>query len=471
MPSFLDLGLDASMVTHLASLGFNEPTPIQQLTIPHLLKNHADLIAQAQTGSGKTAAFGLPILSNLKGGEGAPQVLVLAPTRELVVQIAKALQQLQDSAGSSLTILPIYGGQPIERQVKMLQSGVDVVIGTPGRILDHLKRRTLDLRVIRYFVLDEADEMLNMGFIEDISSIFDLTPVKKRVLLFSATMPAGIQRLATRYLRDYTHLQVAPKAQKSTIKQYVLEVVEAHKFEVLHRILAFSVPFYGLIFCKTKKEVEAISQKLLQRGYAVEALHGDISQPQREKILKRFQLGQLSILVATDVAARGIDVVGLSHVINYNLPDATETYIHRIGRTGRAGKEGIAISLVNRRERGKLKAIEALTKIALNTLELPKVTQIIAMQRAQCDLIIAQQTKNEQALPYQSWAQELLKSYDAPELIAGFLQKMFGKKLDSANYPSLSNLNSIKMPASSGFHTRNYASKKTISRYHQRKRR
>ncbi|PKL13993.1 MAG: RNA helicase, partial [Spirochaetae bacterium HGW-Spirochaetae-6] len=319
LTAFEALGLSAETIKALALKGFEEPTPIQEKTIPLLLAGGRNLIGQAQTGTGKTAAFGLPLIEKIAPDERDVQALILVPTRELAIQVAEEISSFKGKR--RLQILPVYGGQSIDQQLRRLKKDVHIVVGTPGRIIDHIQRGTLKLANIKYMILDEADEMLNMGFIEDVEHILEQTPKEKTMLLFSATMPDEILRMAKKYMGDYETIKI--KNQQMTTEltdQIYFEVNEEDKFEALSRIIDIEDEFYGLIFCRTKVDVDNVTSKLLDRGYEAEALHGDVSQHQRERILKKFKSQQLNILVATDVAAWGIDINDLSHVINFALP-------------------------------------------------------------------------------------------------------------------------------------------------------
>jgi ATP-dependent RNA helicase DeaD len=357
--AFSDLGLSEPTLRAVTELGYEEPTPVQAQTIGRMLAG-VDVIAQAQTGTGKTAAFALPIVDRVEPGLHVPQALVLTPTRELAMQVAEAFHSYGKHRG--VTTLPVYGGQPIDRQLRALQRGVHVVVGTPGRILDHIGRGTLRLDGVRAVVLDEADEMLAMGFIEDIESILSETPAERQTALFSATMPGPIAALARQYMRDPERIVVASKQLTvPQIRQVYYEVGGRDKFEVLARVLDFETPSSAIIFCRTKSEVDALGERLTARAYPADTLHGDLSQVQRDRVMARFRSGQAELLVATDVAARGLDVEHVSHVVNYDIPLDPEIYVHRIGRTGRAGRAGSAITLVKPRERGLLRTIERIT--------------------------------------------------------------------------------------------------------------
>ncbi len=336
---FSALGLSEEMLAAVQAKGFETPTSIQRLTIPRLLSGENDIIAQSQTGTGKTAAFGLPILQQIEPSKEGVQSIILVPTRELAVQAAEEL--LSYNRERRLSITAIYGGAAMSEQLRRLSRGVDIVVGTPGRVLDHIHRGTLKLDKVRFLVLDEADEMLNMGFVEDVEEIMGHTGEDRRVLLFSATMPERIIRLSEAYMRNTEVLRVESQHLTADLtNQIYFEVREADKFDAMTRIIDIEPDFYGIVFCRTKIGVDEVATRLVAQGYSAEGLHGDVSQAQREKILRKFRDKAVNILVATDVAARGIDVSNLSHVINYSLPQDSESYVHRIGRTGRAGNQG-----------------------------------------------------------------------------------------------------------------------------------
>ena len=362
--SFTDLDVPEPILRAIRDLGFEEPTPIQSLAIP-AIRDGRDVVGQAHTGTGKTAAFGIPLLEMLDPGRSTVQALVLCPTRELAIQVSEELRKLSRYM-RGISVLPVYGGQPIERQISALRKGVHVVIATPGRLLDHISRRTVDLSSVRVTVLDEADEMLDMGFAEDIGKIFSRLPEKRQNVLFSATMSEEILALARKFLRDprmvrvvHGHLAVP------VIEQRYFEVRESEKVEVLSRLLDYYNPDLSLVFCNTKRRVEEVVSQLQARGYLAEALHGDMDQKERERVMSRFRSRSTDILVATDVAARGIDVEEIGIVFNFDVPQDPEYYIHRIGRTGRAGKSGRAFTFVAGKEMWKLREIQKYAKIRI----------------------------------------------------------------------------------------------------------
>ncbi len=373
---FSDLGLLPDVLTALNELGYEQPTPIQAATIAPLLKGR-NVLGQAQTGTGKTAAFALPVLSTISPGNKTPRALVLAPTRELAIQVAEAFQSYAKHI-KGFRVLPIYGGQSYAPQLKALKRGVDVVVGTPGRVMDHIKRGTLKLDALDWLVLDEADEMLQMGFIEDVEWVFDNTPPTRQVALFSATMPNAIRRIAQTYLDDAEEVTIKSKTTTATnIRQrYWLVGGGISKLEALTRVLEAEPFDAAIIFARTKKETEELADKIAARGYACVALNGDIAQIQRERTIGRLKKKQIDIIVATDVAARGLDVERITHVINYDIPHDPEAYVHRIGRTGRAGRSGDAILFVKRREKRLFKAIERTTGKTIEPMDLPSIDEI-----------------------------------------------------------------------------------------------
>ena len=373
--SFSDLGLPETLLAALREVGYESPSPIQAATIPPLLAGR-DVLGQAQTGTGKTAAFALPALARLEAAASKPQVLVLAPTRELAIQVAEAFQKYAHHI-PGFHVLPIYGGQSYQPQLSALKRGVHVVVGTPGRVIDHLERGSLDLSALRMLVLDEADEMLRMGFIDDVEAVLKKTPENRQVALFSATMPAQIRRIAQTYLKNPE--EIAIKSQTSTaenIRQRYWMVSGINKLDALTRILEAETFDGMLIFARTKLGAQELSEKLAARGMSAAAIHGDVEQKQREKMVQSLKDGRIDILVATDVAARGLDVDRISHVLNYDIPYDTESYVHRIGRTGRAGRKGEAILFVAPRERGMLGAIERATRQKIEQMNLPSVDAV-----------------------------------------------------------------------------------------------
>ena len=373
---FSDLALSESLMQALAAVGYESPSPIQAATIPPLLDGR-DVLGQAQTGTGKTAAFALPLLTRIgTSPAGAPQVLVLAPTRELAIQVAEAFQKYA-AFMPGFQVLPIYGGQAYGPQLSALKRGVHVVVGTPGRVIDHLDRGSLDLSTLKALVLDEADEMLRMGFIDDVEAVLKKTPPERQVALFSATMPPPIKRIAQTYLKDPVEVAIKAKTTTATnIRQRMWMVSGLHKLDALTRILEAETYDAMIIFARTKQATQELAEKLAARGLAAAAIHGDVQQAQRERTIQQLKDRKIDILVATDVAARGLDVERISHVLNYDIPYDTESYVHRIGRTGRAGRSGEAILFVSPRERGMLKAIERATRQPIEPMTLPTVQAV-----------------------------------------------------------------------------------------------
>ena len=372
---FADLGLAEPVMAAVREVGYETPSPIQAATIPALLAGR-DVLGQAQTGTGKTAAFALPLLSRLDLQQGKPQVLVLAPTRELAIQVAEAFQRYAHKL-PGFHVLPIYGGQSYYPQLQALKRGVHVVVGTPGRVIDHLERGTLDLSELKALVLDEADEMLRMGFIDDVETVLKKVPEQRQVALFSATMPQQIRRIAQTYLRDPVEVTIAAKTTTATnIRQRYWYVSGVHKLDALTRILEAEPYDAMIIFARTKSATDELAEKLQARGLAAASINGDVQQAQREKTIQQLKDGKLDILVATDVAARGLDVERISHVLNYDIPYDTESYVHRIGRTGRAGRSGEAILFVSPREKNMLRAIERATRQPIEEMPLPSVETV-----------------------------------------------------------------------------------------------
>jgi ATP-dependent RNA helicase DeaD len=422
--TFAELGLGEASLRAIAELGYEEPTPIQARTITLLLAG-ADVIAQAQTGTGKTAAFALPILEKLNPDVRAPQALVLTPTRELAVQVAEAFHSYSKYLRAA--VLPIYGGQPIERQLRALERGVQVVVGTPGRVLDHIRRDTLHLDGISMLVLDEADEMLDMGFIEDIEAILKATPADKQMALFSATMPAPIAALARQYMDEPQRVTIQPE-QRSVpqIRQTYYEVGKRDKFEVLVRILDYERPSSAIVFCRTKLEVDTLGERLTARAYGAETLHGDLNQVQRDRVMARFRAGQVELLIATDVAARGLDVEQISHVINYDIPLDAEIYVHRIGRTGRAGRAGSAITLLTPRERRLWDSIQRATKTNVQRMQLPTIADVNERRREHFKESIRESISQNGLESYRIMAEQLGEEFSPTEVAAAAFKLLLG---------------------------------------------
>ncbi len=433
LEKFRVLGISEPILECLDKKGFEEPTEIQEKTIPLLLQGAGNIIGQARTGTGKTAAFGIPLIQNLSPGMGHVQAIILTPTRELALQVAEEIHSL--SPQKKLSIVTVYGGQSMSEQLRRLHKGADIVVGTPGRVIDHIQRKSLKLDAVQYFILDEADEMLNMGFIDDVEQIMAQTPEHRQTLLFSATMPDHILGLARRHMPDYELVKVTQNELTTHLTdQIYFEVRSEDRFEALCRIIDVEPDFYGLIFCRTKLDVDDLSRRLLDRGYDAEALHGDISQHQRERIMDKFKRQQINIVVATDVAARGIDVNNLTHVINYSLPQDPESYVHRIGRTGRAGNEGTAITFITPSEYRKLLFIERVAKTKIRKEKLPQVDEIIAFKKQRILTDITGMFQEEASGIFQEMAEKILEDFDSRAALSGILQYFFEEDLDEKNY-------------------------------------
>ncbi len=417
---FDTLNLRPELLTSLVRLGYEEPTAIQRETIPLLLKG-GDLVGQAATGTGKTAAFALPILNRMPPKDGKPvtYALVLVPTRELAVQVSEAMYKYGRDLGAK--VLPIYGGQPIGRQLHALHDGVHVVVATPGRALDHIARGTLKLDSVEVVVLDEADEMLDMGFADEIEGILDATPSSRQTVLFSATLPPRINSIAKKYLRDPQRIQVGQGGQNSLantprIRQSAYIVQRAHKAAALGRILDVETPTAAIVFCRTRDEVDQLTETMNGRGYRAEALHGGMSQEQRDRVMGRVRAGTAELLMATDVAARGLDIDTLTHVVNYDVPSAPEAYVHRIGRVGRAGREGVAITLAEPREQRQLANIERLTKRKISIEKVPTVADLRAKQIDFTLNQVRDALAAEDLEDYEVVLDALLEDFDATEV-------------------------------------------------------
>ncbi len=415
-PTFEGLGLSPEVLDALEALGYEEPTPIQTEAVPVLMEGR-DVIGRAATGTGKTAAFALPLVEKVEPGRRGVQALVLAPTRELAVQVAEAVHRYGSRRGVS--VLAVYGGQAIDRQFRELRRGVSVVVGTPGRILDHIRRGTLELGSVRYLVLDEADEMLDMGFIEDIEAILEETPEERQTALFSATFPPRIADLAKRHMRDPARITVrAPELETPLVRQMAYTVARPYKLEALGRILDVEAPTSAIIFCRTRNEVDELTEALTVRGYHPEALHGGLNQAQRDRVMKRFRDGSADLLIATDVAARGLDVEHVSHVVNYDIPQTPEVYVHRIGRTGRAGREGTAVTLVQPREHGLLRAIERLVKQPITHARIPTIADMRTRRLELLRSAILETLEEDETDRYRDVVRSLSEQHDLLDIAA-----------------------------------------------------
>ncbi len=426
--TFEELGLSDATLRAITDLGYEEPTPIQARTI-HLMLEGADVIAQAQTGTGKTAAFALPIIENLDTSLMSPQALVLTPTRELAIQVAEAFHSYSKHHRTS--VLPVYGGQPIERQLRALSRGVQVVVGTPGRLNDHIRRRTLKLDQIRTVVLDEADEMLDMGFKEDIEAVLSHIPEDHQTALFSATMPRAIVDLGRKYMRSPQRVTVEDEQMTvPQIRQTYYEVGRRDKFEVLGRILDYEKPASAIVFCRTKRDVDELGERLIARAYPAETLHGDLSQAQRDRVMGRFRTEQVELLIATDVAARGLDIEHVSHVINYDIPQDPESYVHRIGRTGRAGREGCAITLVTPRERRLWQVIQRVTGASIQRMQVPTIADVVGRRREVFKETLRDTLAQGDLEPYLIMAENMGEEYSPTELAAAAFKLLLGPPPD-----------------------------------------
>lgn len=427
MPTFYEMGLSNPVIRATTDMGFEETTPIQEQTIPAVMAGR-DIIGQAQTGTGKTAAFGIPLVEKIELETETISGLVVTPTRELAVQVAEEINKLGQFKG--VRALPIYGGQDINRQIRALKNKPQVIVGTPGRLMDHMRRKTLRLQQVVMTILDEADEMLNMGFIEDIETILREVPKERQTLLFSATMPKPIQELARRFMKDPELIRV--KAREVTVpntEQIYFEVQEKQKFDVLCRLLDIQSPELAIIFGRTKRRVDEISEALNKRGYSAEGIHGDLTQAKRDSVLRHFKEGVTEILVATDVAARGLDISGVTHVYNFDIPQDPEGYVHRIGRTGRAGKTGLATTLVTPRELSHLRLIEQITKRKMVRKPVPTVTEAIEGQQRLTIEKLMQAVEAGDTRQYKELAEGLLEVTDSVSLLSAAL-KLLTKEPD-----------------------------------------
>ena len=427
--TFSEIGLNKNLQKAIADLGFETPTPIQQESIPYLLENETDLIALAQTGTGKTAAFGLPVLHKVEVDRKLPQAIILAPTRELCLQISKDMDTFAKYI-KGLKITPVYGGASIVPQMRSLKSGTQVVVGTPGRVIDLINRKALRLQDIEFVVLDEADEMLNMGFKDDLDTILAETPEEKQTLLFSATMPKEVMRISKNYMHSPITIEVASRNEGAKNIEHHYYMVQARdRYKALRRICDVNPEIYGIVFCRTRRETADIADKLMQDGYNADAIHGELSQAQRDNVMGKFRRKKIQLLVATDVAARGIDINELTHVINYNLPDDNEIYVHRSGRTGRAGNKGISIIIAHSREGRKLKSIERMIKRDLILKKLPNGDEICQIQLMKLiDKVVATNV-NHQIDKYLPSIEEKLDHLDKKEIIKHFVSTEFNRFL------------------------------------------
>ncbi len=437
--TFSELGLRNKILKSIDDLGFENPTPIQKEAIPFVISEETDLIALAQTGTGKTAAFGLPIIQKVDDNKTQTQSIILCPTRELCLQITKDLETYSKYI-KKLKITAVYGGANIQTQIRSLKSGSQIVVGTPGRVIDLINRKKLNLRNVEFVVLDEADEMLNMGFKDDLDIILEETPEEKQTLLFSATMPKEVLRITKNYMFSPHTIQVASRNEGAKNVDHHYYMVNAKdRYKALRRICDVNPNIYSIVFCRTRRETKDVAEKLMQDGYNADAIHGDLSQSQRDHVMGRFRKKSLQILVATDVAARGIDINDLTHVINYNLPDDNEIYIHRSGRTGRAGKNGISIIISHSREKRKLKSIENMLKKELILKKIPDGEEICAVQLLSFIDKIIKTDVSHQVEQYLPVIEEKLSHLDKEELLKHFVSAEFNRFL--AFYKNAPDLN------------------------------
>lgn len=425
---FEELQISSTTLKSLRRIGFEETTPIQEQTIP-LSMEGKDIIGQAQTGTGKTAAFGIPLVEKVNPKNKHIQSLVIAPTRELAIQVSEELYKI--GYEKHVQVLAVFGGQDISRQIRALKKNPAIIVGTPGRLLDHINRRTIKLQDIHTVVLDEADEMLNMGFIEDIEKILESVPEERQTLLFSATMPDRIRQIATRFMKSPEIVRV--KAKEMTvpqIDQFFVKVDERDKFDALTRLLDYQSPDLAIVFGRTKRRVDEVAEALSIRGYTAEGIHGDLSQAKRLQVLRKFKEGSVDVLVATDVAARGLDISGVTHVYNFDIPQDPESYVHRIGRTGRAGKTGMAITFVSPREMSYLRTVEETTKKRMKRMQVPSIAEAIeGQQRLVVDKLSSTIDGNDLSL-YRKAAEELLADQDPVTVVSAAL-KLLTKEPDT----------------------------------------
>ena len=435
MKTFKELKIAPLIIEALNNMGFEEPTPIQEKTIPIAMMGR-DLIGRAQTGTGKTAAYGIPLIDKCEIETGQVQGIVITPTRELAMQVAEELNKIGNN--KKIRSLPIYGGQEIDRQIRALKNRPQIIVGTPGRLMDHMRRRTIRLQQVKMVVLDEADEMLNMGFKEDIEEILKQAPEERQNLLFSATMPLHIQALAREFMRNPEVIHIAPQeVTVSNTEQEYIEIPEKQKLDVLCRLLDIQNPDLAIVFGRTKRRVDEIAEALSKRGYSAEGIHGDLSQNMRDTVMRKFKNGTIDVLVATDVAARGLDITGVTHIYNFDIPQDPEGYVHRIGRTGRAGETGLATTFVTSREIGHLKYIEQLIKHKIVRKPMPTSNDALAgLQRIVVENLL-EVTEKEGIRAYKGLAESLLEEHDSVTLLAAAL-KMLTREPVSNPLPLLS---------------------------------
>jgi len=428
--TFEELGLRREVLKSLSELGFEAPTPIQEKAIPYLMQEDCDFVGLAQTGTGKTAAFGLPLINNINTKAKLPQGLIICPTRELCLQITKDLEVF--SKYLDCNVVSVYGGTDIRRQITDVKKGAAIIVATPGRLVDLMNRKVVVLSEVRYVILDEADEMLNMGFKEDIDAVLDTTPIDKNVWLFSATMPNEVARIAKTYMTDPLEVSIGHKNQSNENIDHIYYLVkERDRYEAVKRLIDFNPSIYGLIFCRTKNETAAVAEKLGKEGYNAEPLHGDLTQAMRDRVMARFRTKELQILVATDVAARGLDIDNITHVINYNLPDDIENYTHRSGRTARAGKKGESLVLVNVKELVKIKAIERQMRTTFTVGSIPNAEEICEIQLMKLiNKTIETEVKEDDIKKFMPQILSSFESLSKEEVIKKFVSAEFNRFID-----------------------------------------
>ncbi len=441
MRTFDELALAPSIIQAIKSMGFEEPTPIQEKTIPVALMGR-DLIGRAQTGTGKTAAYGIPLVDRCNTDLEQIQGVVITPTRELAIQVAEELNRIGHY--KNVRSLPIYGGQEIDRQIKALRKRPNIIVGTPGRLMDHMRRRTIRLQQVKMVVLDEADEMLNMGFIEDIETILQDMPEERQSLLFSATVPLHIQTLARKFMKNPEIIHIAPReVTVANIKQEYIETPEKQKLDILCRLLDIQNPELAIVFGRTRRRVDEIAEALSERGYSAEGIHGELGQNRRDTIMRKFRAGEVEVLVATDVAARGLDISGVTNIYNFDIPQDPESYVHRIGRTGRMGETGLATTFVTPREIDHLRFIEQLTKHRILRKPVPTVNEAFAgLQHVAIENLL-QVVEKENIQTYKNLAESLLEEYDSVTLLSAAL-KMLTREPEKAPFKELSDVPPIK---------------------------
>jgi ATP-dependent RNA helicase DeaD len=429
--TFNDLGLRSQVVKAVTDMGFEQPTPIQLEAIPHLLKSKSDFVGLAQTGTGKTAAFGLPLVNRITESQKYPKGLIICPTRELCLQIAKDIDNYSKYEKNA-TVEAVYGGADIQRQIKNIRNGVAIVVATPGRLVDLIKRKSIQLNEVEVVVLDEADEMLNMGFKEDLDYILSATPNEKSTWLFSATMPAEVARIGKTYMTDPLEVSIGNKNEgNANIDHIYFSVKERDRYAALKRLIDFNPKIFGLVFCRTRRETQQVAEKLAKEGYSAEAIHGDLSQAQRDRVMNLFRSRSIQLLVATDVAARGIDVNDITHVINYNLPDEVENYTHRSGRTARAGNTGESLVLINTREKYKINQIEKIINQKFAFAEIPGPEAICAIQlESMINKVKATKVNEEEIAPFIPHILSDLEDLSKEEVIKKFVSAEFNRFLD-----------------------------------------